>query len=95
MYSEFLEAELSKITPVVNTSGSDSAMLDNTLGISGNEWTAIAACRHDDHSGAMDKQPGNESGAKRLLSILCNHDGAMGWTGIHSFLRWRYYGSSA
>ena len=31
MYSEFLEAELSKITPVVNTSGSDSAMLDNTL----------------------------------------------------------------
>ena len=31
MYSEFLETELSKITPVVNTSGSDSAMLDNTL----------------------------------------------------------------
>ncbi len=31
MHSEFLEAELSKITPVVNASGSDSAMLDNTL----------------------------------------------------------------
>ena len=31
MYSEFLEAELSKITPVVNATGSDSAMLDNTL----------------------------------------------------------------
>ncbi len=31
MYSDFLEEELSKITPVVNTAGSDSAMLDNTL----------------------------------------------------------------
>ncbi len=31
MYSDLLEEELSKITPVVNTSGSDSAMLDNTL----------------------------------------------------------------
>ena len=31
MYSDFLEAELSKITPVVNTNGSDSSMLDNTL----------------------------------------------------------------
>ncbi|MCQ2538633.1 MAG: glutamate synthase large subunit [Lachnospiraceae bacterium] len=31
MYSDFLEAELSKITPVVNTQGSDSSMLDNTL----------------------------------------------------------------
>ena len=31
MYSDFLEAEMSKITPVVNTEGSDSAMLDNTL----------------------------------------------------------------
>ncbi len=31
MYTDFLESELSKITPVVNTAGSDSAMLDNTL----------------------------------------------------------------
>ena len=31
MYSAFLEEEMSKITPVVNTAGSDSAMLDNTL----------------------------------------------------------------
>ncbi|MCQ2535951.1 MAG: glutamate synthase large subunit [Lachnospiraceae bacterium] len=31
MYSDFLEEELSKITPVVNTNGSDSSMLDNTL----------------------------------------------------------------
>ena len=31
MYSDFLEEELSKITPVVNTEGSDSSMLDNTL----------------------------------------------------------------
>ena len=31
MYSPFLEEEMSKITPVVDTSGSDSAMLDNTL----------------------------------------------------------------
>ena len=31
MYSDFLEEEMTKITPVVNTAGSDSAMLDNTL----------------------------------------------------------------
>ncbi len=31
MYSEYLEEEMAKITPVVNTNGSDSAMLDNTL----------------------------------------------------------------
>ena len=31
MYSDYLENEMSKITPVVNTNGSDSAMLDNTL----------------------------------------------------------------
>ena len=31
MYSEYLESEMAKITPVVNTNGSDSAMLDNTL----------------------------------------------------------------
>ena len=31
MVSPYLEDEMSKITPVVNTSGSDSAMLDNTL----------------------------------------------------------------
>lgn len=31
MSSPYLEDEMSKITPVVNTNGSDSAMLDNTL----------------------------------------------------------------
>lgn len=31
LYSEYLESEMAKITPVVNTNGSDSAMLDNTL----------------------------------------------------------------
>ncbi len=31
MVSPYLEEEMSKITPVVNTNGSDSAMLDNTL----------------------------------------------------------------
>ena len=31
MESEHLKGQLSKVLPVVNTSGSDSAMLDNTL----------------------------------------------------------------
>jgi len=31
MISDYLESEMTKITPVVNTSGSDSSMLDNTL----------------------------------------------------------------
>lgn len=31
MHSEFLDKNSSKILPIINTSGSDSAMLDNAL----------------------------------------------------------------
>lgn len=29
------------------------------------------------------------------ISVLCHYDGAMGWTCIYSFLRWRCDGCSA
>ena len=50
MYSDYLEEEMSKITPVVNTNGSDSAMLDNTLEFFVIERYAASACGDDYHS---------------------------------------------
>ena len=50
MYSDYLEEEMSKITPVVNTNGSDSAMLDNTLEFFRYERYAASACGDDYHS---------------------------------------------
>ena len=37
----------------------------------------------------------NVTEKERFLSVLCNDDGAMGWSGIHPVFRWRLYGSSA
>ena len=57
MESEQLKGELHKVLPVINASGSDSAMLDNTLEFLGNEWYGTATCRNDYNSGALGKQP--------------------------------------
>ncbi len=57
MESPYLKGELHKVLPVINPNGSDSAMLDNTLGISGNEWYGTSTCSNDHNSGAMGKQP--------------------------------------
>ena len=83
MESEHLKGQLSKVLPVVNTSGSDSAMLDNTLEflvMSGMElplavMITIPEPWANNHT--------DESEEKRFLSVLCNDDGAMGWPGIH------------
>ena len=53
MESPYLKGQLHKVLPVVNRNGSDSAMLDNTLEISGYEWYGASACSHDYDSGTM------------------------------------------
>ena len=55
MESEDLKGELHKVLPVVNATGSDSAMLDNAIGIFGHEWHGTSAGSYDFYSGAMGK----------------------------------------
>ncbi len=80
--------------PVVNTAGSDSAMLDNTLEflvMSGMDLPLAVMITIPEpwaNNSIMSQKK------KRFLPVLCNYDGALGRTGIHSFLRWRYHGSS-
>ncbi len=45
-----LKGELHKVLPAINTSGSDSAMLDNATGIYGHEWNGASAGSHDRNS---------------------------------------------
>ena len=55
MASDDLKGELHKVLPVINTSGSDSAMLDNTLEFHGDERHGSSAGSHDCDSGAVGK----------------------------------------
>ena len=87
MESEFLKGELQKVLPVVNTEGSDSAMLDNTLEflvMSGMDLPLAVMILIPDRG----KQQPHVPEEKRFLPVLRNNDGAVGRTCIHSFLRW-------
>ena len=93
MESEELKGELQKVLPVINSEGSDSAMLDNTL-----EFLVMSGMDLPLAVMIMIPEPWANNNTmsqkkKRLLSVLCNHDGAVGWTSLHSFLRWRCHGS--
>ena len=55
MESECLKGELHKVLPAINTSGSDSAMLDNAHRIYGNERNGTATGSDDRDSGAVGK----------------------------------------
>ena len=57
-----------KVLPVINAKGSDSAMLDNTRGVSCDERNGSAACGHDHDSGAVGEQQDNEP-EKDTISI--------------------------
>ena len=89
MTSPYLEDEMSKITPVVNTNGSDSAMLDNTLeffvmnGMPLPLAVMITIPEPWINNGAM------AAGEEGLLPVLCNNDGALGWSGFYRIYRWR------
>ena len=87
MYSDYLEEEMSKITPVVNTNGSDSAMLDNTLEffVMNGMPLPLAVMITIPEPWSNNKQDG--TGKERFLSVLCNDDGTLGWSGFHSVLR--------
>ena len=79
----YLKGELHKVLPVVNTSGSDSAMLDNTLEflvMSGMDLP-LAVMITIPEPWANNQTHVSEE--ERFLSVLCNHDGTVGRPGIH------------
>ncbi len=70
--------------PAIDPNGSDSAMLDNTLEflvMSGMDLP-LAVMTTIPEPWANNK---TMSQSKGILSILCNHDGAMGRPGLHTF----------
>ncbi len=95
MHSAVLEADMDKILPVVDQSGSDSAMLDNTLeflmmnGIPLPQ--AVMMCIPEPWANDRKIEPG-EAG---LLPLLRHHDGALGRPGRHRVLRRRHGGRRA
>ena len=88
MESEELKNEISKVLPVVDDSGSDSAMMDNVLEflIMSGMPMALAVMILIPEPWINDKSMSQKK--KDFVSILCNYDGAMGWTGCHRILRW-------
>ena len=75
-----------RLLPVVDTNGSDSAMLDNTLEflvMNGVDLPlAVMMCIPE----PWEKNDTISQTEERLLSVLCNNDGTLGWTCINSFL---------
>ena len=89
MESPYLEGEMQKILPVVNRKGSDSAMLDNTLEfliMSGMDLPLAVMITIPEPWANNDTMSQEKTG---FLSVLCNHDGALGRSGFHPVLRWR------
>ena len=83
METKFFKSDMYKVLPIISQEGSDSAMLDNALEfmvMSGMELPMAvmilipAPWQHDRF------MPQESQG---LLPLLCNHDGAMGWPGLH------------
>ena len=80
------EDDLDKVFPVINTAGSDSAMLDNTLEFLVMSGMDLPHSRDDYHSGALGQQPCHEPEAEGFLPVLRHHDGALGRSCLHSVL---------
>ena len=75
-----------KVLPAINTSGSDSAMLDNAIEfmvMSGMELPLAVMIAIPEPWANTIKSVTEE---ERFLSVLCNNDGAMGRTGVYSVL---------
>ena len=84
MESEALKGELHKVLPAINATGSDSAMLDNAIEfmvMSGMELPlAVMILFRSRRANNKEHVPEEE----RFLSVLCNNDGTMGWSGVNS-----------
>ena len=75
--------DLTKVLPVVNTNGSDSAMLDNTL-----EFLVMSGMELPLAVMITIPEPWTHNrydfpGGTRFLSVLCDDDGALGWSCFH------------
>ncbi len=77
-----LRGEFQKVLPVINSEGSDSAMLDNTL-----EFLVMSGMELPLAVMILIPEPWANNAVmtqkkERFLSVLCNHDGAYG-TDLH------------
>ena len=84
MESSYLKGQMYKVLPVVNTAGSDSAMLDNTL-----EFLMMSGMELPLAVMITIPEPwanNHVAGKERLLSVLCDDDGAVGRSCVHPVL---------
>ena len=100
--SPILQDDMNKILPIINTSGSDSAMLDNALehagqraGIHGDERHGSAPGGDDHHPRALGEQQEHQPEKARFLPVLRHHAGALGRPRRHPLLRRRRGGRGA
>ena len=92
--SPILQDDMNKILPIINTSGSDSAMLDNTLEFIRDRYGS-AAGRDDHHSRAVGEQQEHQPEKAGFLPVLRHHAGAVGRPRRHPVLGRRCDGRGA
>ena len=91
MESEELKGELQKVLPVINSEGSDSAMLDNTL-----EFLVMSGMDLPLAVMIMIPEPwANNNTMSQKKKDFYQYCATVGWTSLHSFLRWRCHGSGS
>ena len=91
--SSIMQDDMNKILPIINTSGSDSAMLDNALEFM--VMNGMDLPLDDHHSRAVGEQQEHQPEKARFLPVLCHHAGALGWPRCHPLLGRRRDGRCA
>ena len=85
MHTEAFGGDLARVLPVVNSEGSDSAMLDNAPGIFDDERHGAAAGRDRDAARTLGAQRYFKPPAAGFLPVLRHHDGTVGRPGALLF----------
>ncbi len=76
--SDIFKDDIDKVFPIVDTNGSDSARLDNSLEFMMMAGIPLPLAVMITIPEPWEKQQDNFKHKKRFLSILCNNDGTMG-----------------
>lgn len=95
MESPYLKGEMLKVLPAIDNTGSDSAMLDNTLEfmvMNGMELPLAVMISIPEPWANNRSMPQNQKDFYQYYATMME---PMGWSGIHPVFRWRLYGSSA